>query len=137
MEEKVLNNHGVLERPALTVQRLKDFFRRGVMSSGSSACLLAVQPLDRCRTDDIGHSRARAGADIMGLKTVSTQPLPEVILMSCDVFCTVVVHHRLGFLNLYMRPDVCGSVIGGCNQDVFQVSDSVVWHTSDSSVITF
>lgn len=39
MEEKVLNNHGVLERPALNVQRLKDFFRCGVMSSGSSGCL--------------------------------------------------------------------------------------------------
>lgn len=60
-----------------------------------------------------------AGADIMGLKTVSTQPSPEVvvILMSCDVFCTlvVVVYHRLGVLNLYMRPDVCGSVVGDCN----------------------
>lgn len=60
------------------------------------------------------------GADIMGLKTVSTQPLPEVIviLMSCDVSCTLVavVHHCLGFLNLYMRPGVCGSVVGGCNQ---------------------
>lgn len=39
MEEKVLNNHGVLERPALNVQRLKDFFHCGVMSSGSSECL--------------------------------------------------------------------------------------------------
>lgn len=112
-DQKVLNNHGVLERPALNVQRLKDFFRCGVMSSGSSECLGTAAGATVGRLGWL-YSRwiavlmilvtaehvllQEAGADIMGLKTVSTQSSPEVIviLMSCDVFCTLVavVHHR-------------------------------------------